>query len=480
METIVAERSVSSVFWPAFSVGCFLAVAGHFWIARRRGLALLAVAFVCGLMWASSARAAAPQTMYRYVINGWTWQTSWSLACSTLPATSGSTSFRYAPNADGIRCDQVYVTPTNLAGVVYQSYTGNTSTLCLDGSSPDTTKPLAQQCADPPPTCSIAAGTVIPGDHYTIVSDTKLAAGLDFCTPATNCSLTASGRTGGKNLTTGKWEYQFMGPLKANGTVCTTNGTGASEPVKDQPIKCAAGMCTGTVNGVEICVKCVETDNSTAGKTTTTNADGSTSNVSTTTSVTCDNNSCTTTNNITTTTTPAGGGTPTTQNKADSSTESKDSYCSKNPTVAVCKESKSSFAGSCDSSFACDGDAVQCAIAKEQYKRNCEIEKSPFAEAMRVRAEGVSWDMPQAEKDAINLNGAKNIKVDEKWQLNMTTVAQRLTTAGGATCPTGQGVDFFAQHVEISYEIPCRFATVIRAFVTLAAAFVAFRIFAAG
>ena len=475
METIAEGRTVSSVFWPAFSVGCFLAVAGHFWIARHRGLALLVVAFVFGLTLASSSFAAPATTWYR-INSQYTqqWRSTKLQACTDYVNAPGN-----AGNYTIISSDPTCQLTQNWNGGT-AAFPYLTSSLCSDGSNPDTTKPADQQCANAAPTCSIAAGTVIPGDHYTIVSDTKLAAGLDFCTPATNCSLTASGRTGGKNLTTGKWEYQFMGPLKANGTVCTTNGTGASEPVKDAPIKCSAGMCSGTVNGVEICVKCAQTDNATAGTISTTNSDGSKTEVTTTSSVTCDNNSCTTTNNYTTTTTPAGGGTPTTQTKSDSSTESKDSYCAKNPTAAECKENKSSFAGSCDAAFACEGDAVQCAMAKEQHKRNCEIEKSAFAESMRVRAEGVSWETPQSEKDAINLNGAKNIKVDEKFTLNMQTVASKLTTAGGATCPTGQGVDFFANHVEISYEIPCRFATVIRAFVTLAAAFVAFRIFAAG
>lgn len=479
METIAEGRTVSSVFWPAFCVGCFLAVAGHFWIARHRGLALLVVAFVFGLTLVSSVRADAPTD--RYYIQSPSYGTfgSYAEACnyttmkaidSRVISVTGISSTSATPVYCYFKYDVAGVPNDGSRVIVKQS-------LCSNGSAPDTTKPLDQQC---PASCSIPAGTLIQGDHYTIVSDTKLAAGLDFCTPATHCSITASGRTGGKNLTTGKWEYQFMGPLKTNGTVCTTNGTGASEPVKDAPIKCSAGMCTGTVNGVEICVKCVESDSSTAGKISTTNPDGSKTEVTTTTSVTCDNNSCTTTNNYTTTTTPAGGGTPTTQTKSDSATESKDSYCAKNPTAAECKENKSSFAGSCDAAFACEGDAVQCAMAKEQHKRNCEIEKSAFAESMRVRAEGVSWETPQSEKDAINLNGAKNIKVDEKFTLNMQTVASKLTTAGGATCPTGQGVDFFTNHVEISYEIPCRFATVIRAFVTLAAAFVAFRIFAAG
>lgn len=45
-----------------------------------------------------------------------------------------------------------------------------------------------------------------------------------------------------------------------------------------------------------------------------------------------------------------------------------DDFCAKNPDLSICKES--SFGGGCGT-FTCDGDAVQCAMAKEQHKRNC-------------------------------------------------------------------------------------------------------------
>lgn len=36
-------------------------------------------------------------------------------------------------------------------------------------------------------------------------------------------------------------------------------------------------------------------------------------------------------------------------------------------------EEESSFGGSCAGGFACEGDAIQCAIAKEQHIRNCKL-----------------------------------------------------------------------------------------------------------
>ncbi|MDR2239278.1 MAG: hypothetical protein LBE33_02430 [Zoogloeaceae bacterium] len=46
-------------------------------------------------------------------------------------------------------------------------------------------------------------------------------------------------------------------------------------------------------------------------------------------------------------------------------------FCVENPDSHICK--KSSFGGDCLSSFTCDGDAVQCAVAREQHIRNCAL-----------------------------------------------------------------------------------------------------------
>lgn len=45
-------------------------------------------------------------------------------------------------------------------------------------------------------------------------------------------------------------------------------------------------------------------------------------------------------------------------------------FCKENPDAPQCK--KSTWGGSCGS-FTCDGDAIQCAIAREQHQRNCKL-----------------------------------------------------------------------------------------------------------
>lgn len=42
---------------------------------------------------------------------------------------------------------------------------------------------------------------------------------------------------------------------------------------------------------------------------------------------------------------------------------------------------KSGFGGTCMAGFACEGDAIQCAIASEQYARNCKLFDDESAES---------------------------------------------------------------------------------------------------
>lgn len=72
-----------------------------------------------------------------------------------------------------------------------------------------------------------------------------------------------------------------------------------------------------------------------------------------------------------------GGGTTCKDGKCtttnpDGSTDEKpeQEFCKENPEAPQCK--KSNWGGSCGS-FTCDGDAIQCAIAREQHQRNCKL-----------------------------------------------------------------------------------------------------------
>ncbi|WP_156967603.1 hypothetical protein [Comamonas granuli] len=51
--------------------------------------------------------------------------------------------------------------------------------------------------------------------------------------------------------------------------------------------------------------------------------------------------------------------------------EDKRTFCEENPKLTICRDS--AFSGACGVDFKCDGDAIQCAIVREQHNRNCKL-----------------------------------------------------------------------------------------------------------
>lgn len=164
------------------------------------------------------------------------------------------------------------------------------------------------------------------------------------------------------------------------GASCTTGTATGGTATNDPAYDCAKqGKSWGSVNGSTVCVTAgttgtppVKTVN-TGKSTTTTAADG-------TKTTTTDSPS------VTTTTGAASGsaaGTPpkiteettNSDGTASSVTENADKFCEKNPNNAICKKlDKSSFSSGCAngvSSVTCDGDSIQCAIAKAQADNRC-------------------------------------------------------------------------------------------------------------
>lgn len=163
---------------------------------------------------------------------------------------------------------------------------------------------------------------------------------------------------------------------KGNGQTCNAANYDSIDTTtkKDDPpslVSCGKmGLTYGTVNGVGICAKSGEVPGTTVTKTdtsTTTNTDASgvqaspqTSN--TTTNVTNVNGVPTVTQ---TTTKPDGTKT--------STTDTKDSFCSKNPNDAVCKTVASASGGDdCKTAPVCKGDAIQCAMLNQQWHTRCD------------------------------------------------------------------------------------------------------------
>lgn len=202
------------------------------------------------------------------------------------------------------------------------------------------------------------------------------------------------GRTacmGGCKITLGKG---FCGGLAGSGTwYCGFDGNNAQAapcdgtelglgtnfpPAASEVPKPAPGTCPGTVNGTQVWVPCSRT----ATASTTVDTSTSTAGITTDTNTVCDkgpsgqlngnaDGTCTTTT-VTTTTNPDG----TTKTNSNITQQPLGDYCKTNPSDSACKSSQaSSFGGSCDGSFTCEGDAATCAIARATNQTQCAMAK---------------------------------------------------------------------------------------------------------
>ena len=164
-------------------------------------------------------------------------------------------------------------------------------------------------------------------------------------------------------------------------------------PKEEQPEKCRDGYL-GTVNGVEVCVEAVTGE--TEGNDWTRNTDGEGNHTDEKTNVKCNGDQCTLTTEKTTTKTDG----TTTTTTTTTGNVNRQGYCARNPESSVCgreedkdgankgarergggsgngdgegEENSSKFGGACAAGFTCEGDAILCAIAKDQHKRACDL-----------------------------------------------------------------------------------------------------------
>lgn len=158
--------------------------------------------------------------------------------------------------------------------------------------------------------------------------------------------------------------------LNPSDSVPTTTPTTADKT-------CPAGQtpATGTVNGASVryCATVDKTVSDTKTVTNTVSSGGGTSTQTTTTKTECVGQNCTTIKTVT------GGGT----SSVSVTTQSKSSFCEETPNSPQCSStgdgggggdeqgSDGEFGGACASGFTCSGDAIQCAVAKDQHLRNC-------------------------------------------------------------------------------------------------------------
>ncbi|WP_293779252.1 virulence factor TspB C-terminal domain-related protein [uncultured Oxalicibacterium sp.] len=161
---------------------------------------------------------------------------------------------------------------------------------------------------------------------------------------------------------------QNIGTDSTGGSICAGSGTNPSTPTKviEKPAPTTTTQPDGTTVKTEV-TKVTNSDGSvtTNTKTTYTTPDGATR-----------THEGSSTGNIPGTSTKGksdGGGASAGGGGGGGSASESDSFCAKNPNLNVCKNS--TVSGECEST-SCEGDAIQCAILRQQRKIACEFSKA--------------------------------------------------------------------------------------------------------
>lgn len=279
------------------------------------------------------------------------------------------------------------------------------------------------------------------------------------------CMIISGGTTVSAKDDSGQWWTQGSG--KYVGSTCDPNVINklnegkhdekeVTPPDSKQPGKCNGQQ--GTVNGVDVCLPYSEVKGDGNTKTET-NSDGSKKETKTETK--CSGEKCTTT---TTTTTKDSGGTTTNTNVTVTNT-TKDDYCARNPGSSVCKAldpsksdgkgddddgDKSSFGGSCSGGWSCEGDAIQCAVAREQHKRSCQLFEDRDNDAYRL------YDAEKNKEGSVlgGLKGNKDVDISQY-------VNDRDDFIGSGACPADRVIFFSYGEVTIPYSRVCPYAEML-------------------
>lgn len=240
----------------------------------------------------------------------------------------------------------------------------------------------------------------------------------------------------------------FTGAKSANctgdgGSGATPGSGNSTPPVQGQPAPtpCKAGYAPGSVNGVTACYpagsdgKPVTTPSTGS---TTTSVDGNTpTSTGITSSTECALGRCTTTTS--TTTTVNGTSSTTTSTK----TESQGDYCKENPRSMQCVTS--SWGGSCSASFTCDGDAVMCAISKEQHIRNCKL----FDDVSSTEAQLYGSEKGKTGSQTSSLPGSQSIAISSGSFDTSDAIG------GGTGCIADKSVTVAGSVISIPFSTVC-------------------------
>jgi len=427
--------------------------------------------FVCIVLACAGtfARAEAPQTMYQIrpssqIVYPSDLFTTPEAACEVVgPVWKGSPLYygNYGPPYwwDSSSCRATPKTPAYHWDFVKLDEVWG----CSNGSAPDYSKPWEERCdasAPPEPTCepyrqstvTVSAGFKIPGTNTT--TDMKAPTNIDGCRVLAGEVIDCA-----SNVATGEvfctWRVTETGGSAGDGddpdSVSPIPEESKPEDVPVHNPALGQGCPKGTVNigtdstGGSICAGKGTSPQTPPKKevkeapTTTTNDDGSTTKTEVTHTTNADgsvttktkttrtdaNGRVTTDESSVTGPVPGtgggggsggggtGGGSGGTPGQSDAD---KNDLCAKNPNLNICRNS--SVSGECDNT-SCEGDAITCAMLRQQRKVYCELTKpdersilggqmmsgnDPLKSEFPTKENARVVDVPQLNKNAF-LNG---------------------------------------------------------------------------
>lgn len=450
------------------------------------------------LLVASSAFADAPVTWY--FINGYSWfpTTPYSTAdelCSAFVAARNGADPTTVSVCSARTQGPTYIytdrTPAGGGSTTYNiSYNISSTSRCSDGTAPNTSLPLNEQCAAPAPQCEpyrqssvkVSQGTAIPGTNKssdmsppTNINGCRVLAGeVEKCTmdPTTNevfCTwrVTETGAAAPSGETpdsvstttsdTEKSDVPEFNPAQGQGcpkgTVnLGTDSTGGSicggkGTSPDTPTQTETKQPTQTVTNPD--GSTTQTD-----VTTRTNSDGSTTTTTKTTKTNPDGSTSTTTSSVTGNKPGGAGGGGGGAGKDDSSDDKKDDFCAKHPELNACKNSQVS--GKCEE-LTCKGDAIMCAVARSAAEQNCrekaERDQLKEMEAYKLGAAVLAGNDPKA--------GDLPTK-DNAEQITMESLDQSGFLGGGASCLNDVQVSVMGRAVVLPFSKVCPYIEALR------------------
>lgn len=229
--------------------------------------------------------------------------------------------------------------------------------------------------------------------------------------------------------------------------------------------KCLArGMTWGAVNGVSMCLP-----RGTPGGAATQGTD----------SMTVTDENGTRTRTWTVTTDDDGNVTVEVDDNGEitTTTGTRDAICTEHPTLPVCRTAqgepgegeedsdKSSWGGTCVTGWTCEGDAIQCAIAKEQHERNCEL----WAETDQAALFGQAITGNDPGLDALDRSQAETVDFSNVIDTTRTI---------GAGCIDDRNIDVMGHTITIPFSKLCPYldimGTIAVAFAMISAAAIIF------